>query len=117
MYFLLPASLQECVRILASLTHILISHLDGVAYYFTFVELSASQSRFWAGLVSSTMLNWPIFAVGSTAPFPFPLVTGPGASAAFLSACGAVGAFLCTFGAFGWFLGPFGRLGGGFWPL
>ena len=60
------------------------------------------------------MLNWPIFAVGSTAPFPFPLMAGPGASAAFLRACGAVGAYLSAFGAFEGFLAPCGHPGGGF---
>ena len=57
------------------------------------------------------------FAVGSSVPFPFPLVAGTWASAAFLGACGSVGAFFGVFGAFGGFLRPFGRLGGGFWPL
>ena len=103
------------MRNLASLAHILVGHLDGVAYHFTSVELSASQSRFWEGLVPSTMLNWPIFAVGSTAPFPFPLVAGPRASAAFLRACRAIGASLGAFGAFEGFLAPFWRPGGGFW--
>ena len=63
------------------------------------------------------MLNWPIFAVGSPVPFPFPLVAGPGVSPAFLNACGAVGAFLGAFGAFRGFLGPFGHLWAEFWPL
>ena len=63
------------------------------------------------------MLNWPILAVGSTVPFPFPLVAGPGASVAFLSGCGAFGVFMGACGAFRGFLGTFGRLGGGFWCL
>ena len=93
--------------ILASLTHIWIDHLDGAANHFISVELSTSQSPFWEGLVSSPMLNWPIFAVGCIIPSPFPLVAGPEVSGTFLSACGAVGTSLGVFGVSGGFLRPF----------